>query len=323
MGVLRLMTFITLCFLPNAALLAASGGTPKGKPFVELQNQIRSLEERVDSLLTRIVANESRLDGIDASIALIEQENTDLQQQLSDLVAGLTTVEDTIAQLEAEVAALQSELQTHDDQFGEIESEIARLDELIALFTLAQAEGFSVIEARLAENEEILFELSLMIEDAQNQLALKQNLISGSCAEDEKLVTIEADGSLVCDTMSSGPLEGLTVTKRTKVVEIKPHEFRFGRKRYTHILGCQNVVGGYIEVPSSLIIRELYRPNPKTSFLSHIIYGNIMEVDITYEDPAYVDSATSGRSTSSWFVTLNVFCLFLDGEQGTAVRPEE
>ena len=66
---------------------AASGGSPNGKPFVEIngqiaevQGQIATLEQRMDNLLARVVLNESRLDAINAGIAVLQAETAELEQ---------------------------------------------------------------------------------------------------------------------------------------------------------------------------------------------------------------------------------------------------
>ena len=119
-----------------SALAAASGSSPKGKPFVEIngqiaevKGQIATLEQRMDNLLSRVSLNESRIDGVGAAIVLLQEESTELEQQMRDLEAGLTSAEDLIAQLEAANDSLQAEL----DEYGDLSGELALKIEANAL----------------------------------------------------------------------------------------------------------------------------------------------------------------------------------------------
>jgi uncharacterized coiled-coil protein SlyX len=131
-------TIALMFFLATSvsALAAASGSSPKGKPFVEIngqiaevKGQIATLEQRMDNLLSRVSLNESRIDGVGAAIVLLQEESTELEQQMRDLEAGLTSAEDLIAQLEAANDSLQAEL----DEYGDLSGELALKIEANAL----------------------------------------------------------------------------------------------------------------------------------------------------------------------------------------------
>ncbi|MDC1329318.1 hypothetical protein N8291_08375 [Pseudomonadales bacterium] len=131
-------TIALMFFLATSvsALAAASGSSPKGKPLVEIngqiaevKGQIATLEQRMDNLLSRVSLNESRIDGVGAAIVLLQEESTELEQQMRDLEAGLTSAEDLIAQLEAANDSLQAEL----DEYGDLSGELALKIEANAL----------------------------------------------------------------------------------------------------------------------------------------------------------------------------------------------
>lgn len=136
MYLIKTIALIYLLATSVSALAAASGSSPKGKPFVEIngqiaevKGQIATLEQRMDNLLSRVSLNESRIDGVGAAIVLLQEESTELEQQMRDLEAGLTSAEDLIAQLEAANDSLQAEL----DEYGDLSGELALKIEANAL----------------------------------------------------------------------------------------------------------------------------------------------------------------------------------------------
>ncbi|MDC1299477.1 hypothetical protein N8Z64_07970, partial [Pseudomonadales bacterium] len=278
---------------------------------------IATLEQRMDNLLSRVSLNESRLDGVDAAIAWLQKQNSELAQVMSDLDAGLASAEDIVASMKAENAVFQTELDSFGDYFYELEGEIALNEEMIDVLNLSLVESVRVIEERLNENDFMLSELYFIAEDVQNQLALKQNVISGSCFENERLVSIEENGSLICETIDENPVNGLRVAQVSKIIEIDTSTWRSVYEGYSHKFECHNRVGGYFEVPSSLRIKTfpsstIYNiTNPKISFS-----GDKMAVNVVYEDHLRF------RRTTSHFVKLSLSCLVLEGEQGVLIRTD-
>jgi len=304
--------------------LAASGGSPNGKPFVEINGQIAevkgliaTMEQRMESLLSRVAANELRIDGVDDAVAWLQNQNSELIQTMSDLDSGLTTIQESVAALEADSSNLRAELESYGDYLNELESKIANNQEMIDLLNLSLVEGLNVIEERLAENELMMLELSALAEDIQGQLALKQNLISGTCFEDERLVSIEEDGSLICVKEGENPLGELRVVEVSKIIEIDTSTWRYVYEGYSHKLACHNRVGGQFEVPSSLKIKSYPASgtynytNPQISFS-----GDSMNVNVVYEDYLF------RKKPKSYFVKLTVFCLSLEGQQGELIRTD-
>ena len=213
--------------------------------------------------------------------------------------------------MEAESTIFQAELNSYGESLDELESEIALNQEMIEVLSLSLVEGLKVIQERLNENELMLSELFFIADEIQEQLALKQNLISGTCAENERLISVEDDGSLICETVDDNPLAGLRVVQVSKIVEIDMRERQY---RYIHSLGCQNRVGGQFEVPSSLkLIPYNFITNPKISFGS-----DEMRVDVSYEK----SSVYYENRLDFYYVKLTVSCLVLDGEQGVLVRTD-
>ena len=321
MHLIKTVGLIYLLATSVSALAAASGSSPKGKPFVEINGQIAevkgqilTLDERMDNLLSRVSLYESRLAGVDDAIAWLQKHNAELALLMSDLDSGLSSVEQVVAAIEAESAIFQAELNSYGESLDELESEIALNQEMIDLLNLSLVEGLRVIQERLDENEMMLSELFFIADEIQEQLALKQNMISGTCAENEKLISIEEDGSLICETVEASPLDGLRVAQVSKIVEIDTRDWRGQPNQwYEHSLICQNRVGGQFEVPSSLNLPEFsYFNNPKITFS-----GDEMRVKVYYRD---YDAQYNKFRT--YYVKLTLLCLALDGEQGVTIRTD-
>ena len=204
---------------------AASGGSPNGKPFVEIngqiaevQGQIATLEQRMDNLLARVVLNESRLDGIDAGIVLLQEERDELYLLLSELESGITTVEAIIIDLETENTNLQSELDEYGDTTGQLALEIEANAMSISTLTAFIDDGLSGLELLIFQNQSAINELREVQDSLVGQLEMKQNLLNGTCPEGLTFVGFE-DGALVCDeeTDSTAPL---TIIRREVIREV-------------------------------------------------------------------------------------------------------
>ena len=321
MYLIKTVALIYLLATPVSALAAASGSSPKGKPFVEIngqiaevKGQIATLDQRMNNLLSRVSLNESRLDGVNDAIAWLQKHNAELVQLMSELDSGLSSVEEVVAAIEAESAIFQAELDSYGEALDELESEIALNQEVIDVLNLSLVEGLRVIQERLDDNEVMLSELFFIADEFQEQLALKQNMISGTCAENERLTSIEEDGALICETAEASPLTGLRVAQVTKIVEIDTSTWNTQPNRwYDHSLSCQNRVGGQFEVPSSLEVPKFnFIKNPKITFS-----GDAMNVKVYYRD---YDARY--RKYRTYYVKLTVSCLVLDGEQGVLIRTD-
>jgi hypothetical protein len=204
---------------------AASGGSPNGKPFVEIngqiaevQGQIATLEQRMDNLLARVVLNESRLDGINAGIALLQAETAELERWLTDVEAGLTSVQDLVSNLEAEQAELQAELDEFGDLTGELSLEIEANSMLISSLEASTADDISGLLTLIMQNQETINHLTSAQRSLEEQVALKQNLLNGTCAEGLVFKGFE-DGTLVCEQQANAdlPIEILRIEKSREV----------------------------------------------------------------------------------------------------------
>jgi len=201
---LQILFVTILVSLAGSPAFAASGGSPNGKPFVEIngqiaevKGQIATLEQRMDNLLSRVSLNESRIDGVGAAIVLLQEESTELEQQMRDLEAGLTSAEDLIAQLEAANDSLQAEL----DEYGDLSGELALKIEANALkadtLTAHIDNGLAGLEFLIGQNSEVIAKLQRILESIETQLSLKQNILNSTCQEGYEVAGFEA-GSLTC-----------------------------------------------------------------------------------------------------------------------------
>lgn len=225
-------------------------GLPKGKPFVELNDQIvevqgilRTMEERFTELLGRIEVIESAVDRTSAMIITLESENALLASVVNDLAIGLEEVSDIQSIIQSHIDALQLEIDLNGDALGSVGQEIKSLNEVIALLESSTAESVDLLLERINENDILIGILSQRQDELDQQLALKQELETGTCGEGEALVGFDSDGSLVCESFLSGTL--VKTISKTGVYKVRSSNYIIDMGP----LGCDNLIGSGAEVP--------------------------------------------------------------------------
>ena len=224
-----LTTILTsiLSLSANSVFSAGNGDSPKGKPFVAindqivvvegavstLQEQIDLLVEKVDTVEQRVVANEVAIGTLqDQNIALetliysnasdiasIEVEITSLVQTNADLVTLIAANTGDVAMLQAEVDANQS-----------------MITSLQAAIVLVNANIITLgdsLQAQIDNNLNLIAALQVEVGQIQDGLLLKQNLVNGICPDGSAVVEVLPDGAVVCHAFGggSGQLSGVSV----------------------------------------------------------------------------------------------------------------
>lgn len=105
-------------------LWAGKGGSPNGKPFVELRNQISSVEERVstleeqvDVLVARVDTIEERVGANEDAILALQVENESLQAQINSN--------------DGDISALQAEVDNNNALISYLEDEIVTINNML------------------------------------------------------------------------------------------------------------------------------------------------------------------------------------------------
>jgi hypothetical protein len=209
----RLLALLAALLLPLPAM-AATGGTPNGKPFIEIQGQIievqadvSSLEMRFQSLLERVTSLDLDLQGqIDAlkeEIIKLETIDAELQASLSQAVADIESQGNDIQGLLSALSQVNVQLvdlmNSTDGNSASIEA--LEADKAAILADIASLDGALVTAiSEISENRALISK----VEDEVTILASsKQDDITGVCPPNTSISTVNDDGSLMCGTTNA------------------------------------------------------------------------------------------------------------------------
>jgi len=215
---------VVVAFSISTNVLAASlGSSPKGQPFVSINNElvqvqgaISSLQDQIDMLVARVDTVEQRVGADETAIATLQDQNVALsalvQQNLSD-VASIQDQIDTLmltnVDLQAQISANSGDISTLQAQ---VDANQALLNTLNSAILMVQSSVISLstsLQEQIDNNTILITALQQEVDSITSRLALKQNLINGICPDGSAVKQVLSDGSVVCQGVSgtTGQLE--------------------------------------------------------------------------------------------------------------------
>ena len=267
---------VLLLVCATAAFAQGTGGTPKGRPFAFLQQQLADLQAQIASLAdlqAQIDALETRVDQNTASIDELRQYNQLQDQEIALLGGAVLALEGRMASAEATLediqmhdalqdqwlAALETRSRTAEAQLaahsgdiqalwratrdlqgwiGGLQLQIEDLQRRIARVEQGVNAAFDDISSLRAELQGVESRMS----DLRQQLSTKQNLVQGACSTGSSIRQIYADGTVACeqDDVSAGVgwLQTYTSAASTSAA---PGSFN---SVYTYCWGVDRLTGG-------------------------------------------------------------------------------
>lgn len=212
-SVLVVILSSTIC--TTAVHAAGKGGKRHGKRFVaikntlvEVQGAITSLQNQIDLLVARVDTVEERVGANEDAIATLQSQNAALdalvQQNLTDAAsveAEIGMLQNANAELQAQIDAYSGDITTLQGQLADNKAMIATLQQAILMVQTDLVSLESSLQKQIEKNLNLINMLQDEIDIINANLALKQNLVNGTCPNGETMVEILADGSVVCDAV--------------------------------------------------------------------------------------------------------------------------
>lgn len=211
----KIFTFLamgTVALMVSAnAHAAGTGGTPKGKPFVEIQGQIVEIEgeistiqDQIDSLVARVDTIEERVGADEEAIASLQVQNANLQAQIDANATDIASMMDQIVLLEDENSDLQAEIDALGDADGALQAQIDTNNGLIASLQQALSDLSTSLQDQIDNNSTLIAALESEILEINALLLLKQDILDGNCPAGSSLRQIDPDGGIFCETDDTG-----------------------------------------------------------------------------------------------------------------------
>lgn len=212
-NVLIVILSSTICI--TAVHAAGKGGKRHGKrlvaiknTLVEVQGAITSLQDQMDLLVARVDTVEERVGANEDAIATLQNQNTALDALVQQNLTDVASIEAEIEALSQANVALQAQIDAYSGDIAALQGRLADNEAMISTLQqaimMAQTDLISVessLQQQIEKNLNLITVLQDEIDIINANLALKQNLVNGTCPNGEAMVEILDDGSVVCDAI--------------------------------------------------------------------------------------------------------------------------
>lgn len=200
---------------------------------MEVQSAITSLQDQVDLLVARVDTVEERVGANENAIAALQNQNVALealvQQNLTDIAsieAEIDALSDANAVLQTQIDAYSGDITTLQGQLAANEAMIATLQQAILVAQTDLISLESSLQKQIEKNSNLITVLQDEIDIINANLALKQNLVNGTCPNGEAMVEILADGSVVCDAIGGATTGQLLSVQALRSVSVPSNATR-------------------------------------------------------------------------------------------------
>jgi hypothetical protein len=189
----------------------AAGSSPKGKPFIAIGDQIvvvegaiSSMQDQIDTLVGRVDSVEARVTANEGAITTLEDQNTALLALVNTNAADITSIEGQIAQLEADNVALSEDVSDNTDAIADNAAMIVTLQSALLMVQGGMVDLEDNLQEQIDHNNDLIVAIQDEVDTLNAQMALKQNLVNGTCPSGQPILEILDNGSVICDGAGSG-----------------------------------------------------------------------------------------------------------------------
>ncbi|MBE9537069.1 MAG: hypothetical protein IMF07_07790 [Proteobacteria bacterium] len=224
---------ILLSLLISAALSSTSfaGSSPKGKPFVAINDQIvevngaiSSIEEQIEELVASVDTLEERVGANEQAITDLQDENAILETLVAENATDIATINALISDLQAENDQLAIDIAANTGDIATLQATVDANASLIATLQAAIVDvninlgiGLADLQGQIDNNLALIGGLQGQISNINSLLAAKQNIVNGTCPSGYSIRQIYPNGSVACeyDDTGSTSISRVVVSRRT------------------------------------------------------------------------------------------------------------